>query len=90
MGLLIITCLTQNPDIFFLSFGKGERLARYGDVDSHQNTVINSSTPLNLNYHREGNSVVEILKGEPTKGFNFCLVEQDEAGSGSLGVWNLS
>ena len=90
MGLIIITCLTQSPDIFFLSFGRGETMARYGDVDSHQNNQIAASTQLRLNYAREGSSVVEILRGEPTTGFTFCLVEQDEAGNGSLGIWNLS
>lgn len=75
MGLMIITCLTKNPDIFFLSLGHGESHPRYGDVDSHQTRTLNCEKSLNMNYKKEGSDIVQILSGKSNGGFSYVTVE---------------
>lgn len=85
-----MTCLTKSPDIFFLSYAKGEQHMRYGDVDSHQNTEIATSDRLRCQFEKEGGSLLEIVTGNSKSGFKYCLVEQDEfGGARSVSLWSL-
>lgn len=63
---------------------------RYGDVDSHQNTEIQTHNKLNCNFEKEGGSLLELISGTNNAGFTFCLVEQGEfEGARSVSMWKL-
>jgi hypothetical protein len=91
LGLVIITCLTNSPDIFFLSYGQNEPLPRYGDVDSHQNVQVKSQDVIRMNFGKySGKSILQVLKGNEINGFDYCLAEQDAQGNSWITKWKLN
>jgi len=55
--MFILTCLTDKPDILFISFGKDEESIRFGDVDSNKNHSLACSKKLDMNFQKTGNQV---------------------------------
>jgi len=89
--LTIITCLTTNPDIFFLSYGQNEQYPRYGDVDSQKNVQIQTQNPVRTNYGKySGKSILQILSGNEKSGFDYCIAEQDGKGNSWITKWALN
>ena len=85
--MFILTCLTNQPDIFFLSFGKAEDTVRFGDVDSNKNHAIVCPKKPSMNFEKTGNQVSQILGGSNTEGFRFATVAQGQSKTPSIEIW---
>jgi hypothetical protein len=40
LDFLVITCLTDSPDIYFLSFGQQDSKAHFADIDETETTPL--------------------------------------------------
>ena len=91
MGYVIITCLTDSPEIMILSFERGSHQARLGDVDSEQNEEIYSDKPFNLDFDKIGQNLVQVMRGSSGTGFVFAAVDQSyqSLGKVNIGIWGL-
>jgi COMPASS component SWD3 len=89
-GILIMTCLSNQPDIYLMSFSKDGKLPYICDVDSDKcwPLPIQDGMPLEMPAHKTGNPIVQIIEGDSYKGFRFCVLTN--RGRDNLSVSKLS
>jgi WD40 repeat protein len=75
-GILIMTCLSNQPDIYLMSFSKDGKLPYICDVDSDKcwPLPIQDGMPLEMPTQKSGNPIVQIIEGDSYKGFRFCVL----------------
>jgi hypothetical protein len=65
LDFLVITCLTDSPDIYFLSFGQQDSKVHFADIDETETTPLsaeNDKTHL-LEYDRRYGSLFQVVSG---------------------------
>lgn len=90
LDFLVITCLTDTPDIFFLSFGKDDPQAHFADIDETQTKKIvnRGSSILHLNHTRLYGNLFQILSGLSRSGFMYAGVESGAKGPTVISLWS--
>jgi hypothetical protein len=77
MEVLVFSCLSESPDIYFLSLGQGDAQCKMGDVDAQEALPVYANSSLKLKFEKQGNHVAQIMTGSPGTGFSFATVHQD-------------
>jgi len=86
-ALIIFTCLTTAPDIFFLTFSKNDNAPHFSDVDSKKNRPLPCAKSIGLNYERQGGDILQILDAGSQE-VKFVSIHAN-GNSQSLEVWSV-
>lgn len=74
-----------------MTFAMNEKHVRICDVDSDQSIPIVSEGVLgtiDINKPKSGNPNVQIIEGDPTKGYRFCLLINSSSSNNKISIYS--
>jgi hypothetical protein len=94
LDVVVMTCLTSNPSLYFLSFAENDGNVVFQNLDENECVTLNgASRGICLNGFEKTVTprLTQLTNGNPMTGFSLVLAERNkEFGTSQLSLWSFS